>query len=94
MARETWYVLEDGGVADPGECVADAKGVLTHSSGVKVAMRLPDCPMSRGVDAHAERAKAAERAAAAAAKEAGLAAKDMKPEDPKKGYRTRESRAD
>lgn len=48
--RATWYVLEDGKVADPNECTSDEKGALTHKSGVKVAMRFPDCPMSRGVD--------------------------------------------
>jgi len=88
MKIETWYELEDGRVVDPNECVSDAKGVLTHSSGAKVAMRFPDCPMSRSVDADRERAKAAR-----------AAAKDMKPEDtapaaPKPGYRTRESKAD
>lgn len=90
MARETWYVLEDGRVADPSECGPDVEGVLTHVGGVKVAMRLPNCPMSRSVDADAERAKAKDEAEAAAA----AAAKDMKPEEPKKGYRTRESKAD
>ena len=105
MARETWYVLEDGRVADPGDCIMDAKGVLTHISGVKVAMRLPDCPLSRGVDADAERAKAADAKAAelkaTTTKPPGPnppgpnpAAKDMKPEEPKRGYRTRESKAD
>lgn len=92
MARETWYVLEDGRVADPSECVPDEKGALTHSSGVKVAMRFADCPMSRGVDADVERAKAAAAAAAAAGKTGAM---DMKPDEQKKpGYRTRESKAD
>jgi chromatin remodeling complex protein RSC6 len=56
MARETWFVLEDGNVVDPAEC-SDVEGALTHESGVKVAMRMHDCPMSRGIDADAERAK-------------------------------------
>ncbi|KFL31477.1 hypothetical protein JP75_07995 [Devosia riboflavina] len=47
--RATWFVLEDGNAADPAEC-ADQDGVLTHSSGVKVAMRSPGVPRSRGVD--------------------------------------------
>lgn len=96
MARETWYVLEDGRAVDPAECSPDATGWLIHASGVKVAMRLADCPMSRGVDADAERAKAAAPADSAAAGQAD--AKDMKPEEPpaarpKPGYRTRDSKA-
>lgn len=47
--RATWYVLEDGNPANPAEC-ADLDGALTHSSGVKVAMRSPGVPRSRGVD--------------------------------------------
>jgi len=47
--RETWYVLEDGNVADPNEVSADAAGKLFHKSGVAVAMR-GDVPHSRGVD--------------------------------------------
>lgn len=47
--RATWYVLEDGKPANPAEC-ADLDGALTHSSGVKVAMRSAGVPRSRGVD--------------------------------------------
>lgn len=84
MARETWYVLEDGTAVDPSECSADEKGVLTHKSGAGVAMKLPDCPRSRSVDPDEERAKAKP------------SRKDMKPdEEPKpRGYRTRESKVD
>lgn len=83
--RETWYVLEDGNVVDPAECSTDDKGVISHASGVKVAMRMPDCPMSRSVDVDAERAKAEAAKLAAEA-----AAKDIKPEKPKGGYKTRD----
>lgn len=76
--RETWYVLEGGEVADPRECSLDNGGRLTHKSGVAVEMR-GETPRSRGVDADQERAKAE--------------AKDMKPEEPKRGYKTRESKA-
>lgn len=82
--RETWFVLEDGSVADPREVTADDDGVLRIKDGRAVAMRSPDCPRSRGVDAVAEREKAAAEA--------------MRPEpapEPKKrpGYKTRESGA-
>lgn len=60
--RETWYVLEDGSVADPNECACDEAGVLRHQSGAAVAMN-GHVPKSRGVDdADAERAKAKEPA--------------------------------
>lgn len=93
--RETWYVLENGNVADPNDCTSDEKGVLTHKSGVKVAMRFADCPMSRGVDADAERAKA-DSAKAESSPELKLdpEPKDMKPEAGKQKYKTRESKAD
>lgn len=76
--RETWYVLEDGSFADPREVTTDESGKLVHKSGVAVAMRSPGVPSSRGVDPEEERAKA----------------KDMKPEAPKRNYKTRESKAD
>lgn len=47
--RETWYVLEDGNVADPNECTVNEKGYLVHESGIAVAMR-GEVPSSRGVD--------------------------------------------
>ncbi len=80
--RETWFVLEDGSVVDPREVARDDKGVLRHKGGVAVAMR-GDAYSSRGVDPEEERAKAA------AAK-----SKDMKADDSKRPYRTRESKAD
>lgn len=47
--RATWYVLEDGNVADPNDCAPDAAGVLRHQDGVAVARR-GDAYSSRGVD--------------------------------------------
>lgn len=52
--RATWYVMEDGSVADPSEVTADAAGVLRHRDGRAVAMR-GDVPRSRGVDVDAQR---------------------------------------
>lgn len=46
---ETWYVLEDGSVADPREVAPDERGRLVHKSGVAVAVG-PHGPRSRGVD--------------------------------------------
>lgn len=53
---ETWYVLEDGGLADPSDVVNDG-GRLRHADGRFVAMRFGEVPSTRSVDADAERAK-------------------------------------
>ncbi len=74
--RETWYVLENGDVADPADVQHD--GTRYHHRGVAVAMRGFDTPSSRSVNPDEERAK-------------------NKPEDApkaKRGYKTREARAD
>lgn len=47
--RSTWYVMEDGSVADPSSVKPDAAGVLRNRDGKAVAMR-GDVPRSRGVD--------------------------------------------
>lgn len=74
---ETWYILETGELGDPALIGHDEKGVLRHEDGRAVAYG-PHGPRSRGcVDADAERAKG----------------KEMKPEEPKRGYKTRESKA-
>lgn len=83
--RETWYVLDDGTSADPAECKADPSGKLIHKSGIAVAMR-GDAHSSRSVDPERERAKTQPKPKPAA--------KDMKPDDQKTGYRTRESKAE
>lgn len=60
MPRETWYVLEDGTVADPREVVSDGSGKLFHKSGLAVAMR-GDTPSSRGVDVPDDQPRARDR---------------------------------
>lgn len=80
--RETWYVLEDGSPADPREVAPDAKGVLRHKNGDAVAIGAHGNPLTRGVDVDTDHDKAKH------------SRKDMKPEEPKRGYRTRESKAE
>jgi hypothetical protein len=70
---EAWFVLEDGTAVDPAE-VTYKDGRLVHANGF-VAMRAPDLPWSRGVDADEERSRYKTR--------------EMKPEAPKRGYKTR-----
>ena len=78
--HETWFVMDDGSLGDPHEIAPDASGRLRHRDGRAVAYG-PHGPRSRGhVDAKAERAKAAQ--------------KEMKPDEPKRSYKTRESKAD
>lgn len=82
--RETWYVLEDGSVADPALIVSDDHGRLSHEDGRKVAYG-PHGPRSRGVDdPESERAKGA----APKRESPRLADREMKPEAGK-GYKTR-----
>ncbi len=89
--RETWYVLVDGTVADPNECVPNEAGDLVHSSGVHVAMR-GDAHSSRSVDPDAERAKVvARQMEAGSTVEGGV---ELRPARPKRGYETREAKAD
>jgi hypothetical protein len=52
--RATWYVLEDGNVADPNECAPDETGSLRHKDGVAVARR-GDVYSSRSVEVPADR---------------------------------------
>lgn len=87
MATETWYVLDDGSVANPRDVMHDDKGKLRHKDGRAVAYA-PHGPRSRSVDPAEEAAKEARAAKPKAA------AKEIKPEEPKAGYRTRESKAD
>lgn len=80
--RETWYVLEDGSAVDPREVAPDKAGVMRHKNGIAVAMR-GQALSSRGVDPDEERAKAKKPAKKTA---------DMKPEEQKAGYKTRETK--
>lgn len=54
---ETWYVLEDGTVADPSECAFDKNGKLAHKNGLVQIRDDGETPRSRSVDPDAERAK-------------------------------------
>jgi hypothetical protein len=79
MSGETWFVLEDDSAGDPAEVVVGKDGKLAHKDGRKVAYAAHG-PRSRGgVDAEAERAKYRTR--------------EMKPAQPRRGYKTRESKA-
>lgn len=49
MARETWYILDDGTSGNPAECTNDDAGVLRHKDGKAVAIG-PYGHRSRGVD--------------------------------------------
>jgi hypothetical protein len=83
----TWYVLENGALANPDDVAPDEAGRLVHSSGVLVAMR-GDVPRTRGVDAEALRAMEA-----AGAKPAD-ADREMRPAATGRPYRTRGGKAD
>lgn len=101
--RATWYILEDGSTVDPADCGPDDTGALAHKSGVKVQMRSHDCPMSTGVDVedsgkpsfagkgdhdgNGSDGGAKTPVAAPAAKP-----KDMRAQQPKQGYKTRQTK--
>ncbi len=92
MASETWYVMEDGSVGDPREIAPGSDGRLRHKDGRAVEYR-PHGPRSRGgIDADAERAKAAKKLAPDPAPR--VETKEIKAEEPKRGYKTRETKAD
>lgn len=96
MSVETWYVMEDGSVADPRFIVRGADGRLHHTDGRAVAYA-PHGPRSRSVDPDVERARVPappaplEPAPAARADMQAEPAPDPKPRRP---YKTRESKAD
>lgn len=71
---ETWYVLEDGEVAHPSQIKPDAKDNLKHKDGRMVAMR-GEVPSTRGVHPEEHQVKSKNR--------------EMKPDKPERGYRTR-----
>lgn len=81
MPTETWYVMEDGSAADPRDVSPDAAGILRHKDGRAVAY-LPHGPRSRSIERDEENAKGKSKS------------RDMKPEDPKKPYKTREAKAE
>jgi hypothetical protein len=77
LMRDTWYVLEDGRVADPADVVADESGKLFGADGVAVAMR-GDTYSSRSVEVDEVQSRVAKKS------------REMKPEAPKRTYKTRE----
>lgn len=85
--RETWYVLEDGSVADPADVVPTDGNRLMHKSGTLVAMR-GDVPSTRGVDADEERAKVKP----APEPDEGRTTREALPDQPKRGYKTRSAK--
>lgn len=78
----TWYLLVDGTHADPNDVSPDKDGILRHKSGMAVALHDSGVPQTIGVDAAANKNI-----------EAAAASKDMTPEEPKRGYRTRQIKA-
>lgn len=78
--RATWYVMESGEPGDPAMIAPDADGVLRHEDGRAVAIG-PHGPRSTGVDLPVEGAP-------------DLEAKTSEPEKPKRGYKTRDLKAD
>ena len=100
--RETWYVLEDGTAVHPSEVAPNEAGVLAHKSGL-VAMRADgETPRSVGVDVDGSgnrpfggkgdhdsngSAGGAKAPATPAAKP-----KDMRAQQPKQGYKTRQTK--
>lgn len=82
--RETWFILENGLPADPALCALDEGGVMRHSeSGVAVAMR-GNALSSRGMDPQEIEAARGEP----------MKGRELKPEKPGKGYKTKEARAE
>lgn len=90
---ETWYVMEDGSFGDPREVRLDKDGQLAHKDGRKVAYA-PHGPRTRSIDPDRAKAKAQPKARSDEPKADEADVKDIKPEEPKRGYRTRESKAD
>lgn len=97
--RATWYVLEDGTAVDPNE-VVDLDGVLTHKGGAPVALRGPGWPKSTGVDVD-EAGKAlfggkgdhdGNGSTGGAAQTPAAKPKDMRAQQPKQGYKTRQTK--
>jgi len=97
---ETWYVCEDGSVANPREVSEGKDGKLKHKDGRAVAFRDDGVtPHSRSVDADNPEAgpKKGKKPSKEDKKEKEAETPetaDMQPENPKRGYKTRESKAD
>lgn len=96
---ETWFVCEDGSVANPREVSEGKDGKLKHKDGRVVAMR-PDgvTPHSRSVDADNPEAgpkKGKKPKDDKKEKEADPPkTAEMQPETSSRGYKTRETKAE
>jgi len=86
VSRETWYVMQDGSFGDPRGISPDKDGKLVHTDGRKVAYA-PHGPRTRGVDTDGEAAKKP-------ASKPAPQKREVKPEETKAGYKTRETKAD
>lgn len=91
MATETWYVLEDGSAGDPREIAPDKDGILRHKDGRAVAYA-PHGPRSRSVNT--DDLPAAKRGRKPDKEAETPETADMQPETPKRGYKTRETKAE
>lgn len=76
--KQTWYELEDGTPVNPAEVSTREDGRLVHASGKLIAMRFPDCPMTRSVNPTEYKVRAEVR--------------DMEAEKPTRSYKTREAK--
>lgn len=104
MNTATWYVLEDGSAGDPAEVSPDKDGRLRHKDGRAVAYR-PDgiTPRSRAVELTSGGklpfgGKGDHDGDGKAGGSVPVVGKDMEPEEPpaaapKRGYKTRETKA-
>lgn len=95
MRTETWYIMEDGSAGDPRQIAPDKDGVLRHKDGRAVAYA-PHGPRSLSVDIGIDmgEAPAAGKRRKPEREAETSATADMQPETPKRGYKTRESKAD
>ncbi len=99
--RETWYVLEDGTAVHPSEVAPNEVGALAHKSGL-VAMRGDgETPRSVGVDVDDTGSRPFGgkgyhdgNGSAGGAKVPAAAAKpkDVRAQQPKQGYKTRQTK--
>lgn len=94
---ETWYVMEDGSVGDPRDISYNADGKLAHKDGRMVAYASHG-PRTRGIDPDEERSKRGKSKSDSTPKSTDT--KDIrasaadKAEEPKRAYKTRESKAE
>lgn len=101
--RETWYVLEDGTAVHPSEVAPNETGALAHKSGL-VAMRDDgETPRSVGVDVNDTGSRpfggkgdhdgnGSAGGAKAPAPAPAAKPKDMRAQQPKQGYKTRQTK--